>query len=123
MCSTDTVNIGRINTANGLKYVGAGYNLTPDILKVIADGSVFMAVDPPAYLVGYLPIALAVEAIQTGQKVPHGFLPIEVNVVTEDNVATFQDLEDNPEKKAAYYDPKIPETLWPLIQPPENSAN
>ena len=37
-----------------MKFVGGGWDITPETLKVIADGSVYVTLGQGAYLQGYL---------------------------------------------------------------------
>jgi ABC-type sugar transport system substrate-binding protein len=122
MCSTDTVSIGKINQAHGLRLVGAGYNLTPAILQALANRLVFLAIDPPAYLTGYLPVQLLVQSLRSHRPIPWGFIPIQVNMVTPANVQTFINFQTHPELQHAYYAKRIPKDLFALIQPPQNAT-
>jgi simple sugar transport system substrate-binding protein len=78
----------RAAEALGLDLVIGGFDVTPDLLAAIQDGTILFTVDQQQYLQGYLPIILMYLEV-TNQNTAGGGLPILTGpgFVTPDNVA------------------------------------
>jgi len=105
-----------------MKFVGGGWDITPETLKVIADGSVYVTLGQGAYLQGYLPVQVVVDSLRTGTPVPAGFINSGTEPVTIDNWEQYQALFDDPSQLHAYYQDKIPTDITSVIEPPENES-
>jgi simple sugar transport system substrate-binding protein len=119
-CSTDTVSIGQLNTANGMKYIGFGFDVTPETLQVVSDGSVKLTMGQGAYLQGYVPVLAVVQAARKGEMLEPGFFDSTGGVfepVTIGNWSMHMDFFDHPEKMYEYYLKLVPEDLASAIQP------
>lgn len=119
-CSTDTVSIGQLNTANGMKYIGFGFDVTPETLQVVSDGSVKLTMGQGAYLQGYVPVLAVVEAAREGKMLDPGFFDSTLGVfepVTIGNWSMHMDFFDHPEKMKEYYLNFLPSDLNSAIQP------
>ena len=58
LCAPDVASLGKLNAANGDKFVAGGYDLTALNLKAIKDGHAYVTLGQSAFVQGYLPIAL-----------------------------------------------------------------
>ena len=116
LCAPDVTSLGQLNAANGDKFVAGGYDLTELNLKAIKEGHAFVTIGQSAYVQGYLPIALLVNAVKNGKTLGAGFYNAGAQIVTADKVdmgnglkpITFdeaQKLAADPAATAAYYKP------------------
>ena len=64
LCAPDIASLGKLNAANGDKFVAGGYDLTEPNLQAIKDGHAYVTIGQSAFVQGYLPIALLVELDQ-----------------------------------------------------------
>ena len=74
LCAPDVASLGKLNAANGDKFVAGGYDLTEQNLEAIKDGHAFVTIGQSAFVQGYLPIALLVNAIKNKQDARSGLL-------------------------------------------------
>ncbi len=58
LCAPDIASLGKLNAANGDKFVAGGYDLTEPNLKAIQDGHAYVSIGQSAFVQGYLPVAL-----------------------------------------------------------------
>ena len=86
LCAPDIASLGKLNAANGDKFVAGGYDLTEPNLKAIQDGHAFVSIGQSAFVQGYLPIALMVDAIKNDKKLEVGFYDAGAQIVTADSV-------------------------------------
>ena len=116
LCAPDVTSLGQLNSANGDKFVAGGYDLTELNLKAIKDHHAYVTIGQSAYVQGYLPIALLVNAVKLGKPLQAGFYNAGAQIVTADKVdmgnglkpISFdeaQKLAANPAATAAYYKP------------------
>jgi ABC-type sugar transport system substrate-binding protein len=121
LCAPDITSLGKLNAANGDKFVAGGYDLTELNLKAVKEGHAYVTIGQSAFVQGYLPVALAVHAVKGGKKLGPGFYNAGSQVVTADSVdmgnglpaISFdeaQKLAADPAATAAYYK-KWTETL------------
>ena len=64
LCAPDVASLGKLNAANGDKFVAGGYDLTAENLAAIKGGHAYVTLGQSAFVQGYLPIALLVNAIK-----------------------------------------------------------
>ena len=118
LCAPDVASLGKLNAANGDKFVAGGYDMTPLNLKAIKDGHAYVTLGQSAFVQGYLPVALLVHAIQTKTALAPGFFNSGTQVVTAKSVdmgnglppVTFEEaqaLAADPAATAKYYKPWI----------------
>lgn len=118
LCAPDVASLGKLNAANGDKFVAGGYDMTPQNLKAIKDGHAYVTLGQSAFVQGYLPVALLVNAIKTKTTLGPGFFNAGTQVVTAKSVdmgnglpaVTFeqaQALAADPAATAKYYRPWI----------------
>lgn len=89
-CSTDTVSVGKVNAANDLRLIAGGYDVTPETLSEVEQGHVAVTIGQGTYLQGYLATRAVVESLRSGTPVPTGWLDSGTELVTAENVATYQ---------------------------------
>jgi ABC-type sugar transport system substrate-binding protein len=116
LCAPDVASLGKLNAANGDKFVAGGYDMTEENLAAIKGGHAYVTLGQSAFVQGYLPVALLVNAIQTKTPTPVGFFNSGTQIVTADSVdmgndlpkisfADAQKLAADPKATAAYYKP------------------
>lgn len=116
LCAPDITSLGKLNAANGDKFVAGGYDLTELNLKAIKEGHAYVTIGQSAFVQGYLPVALLANAIKGGKKLEPGFYNAGSQIVTADKVdmgnglkpISFdeaQKLAADPVATAAYYKP------------------
>jgi len=103
LCSTDTVSIGKLALANDKKFKGAGFDITDETLKAVADGGAYATLGQGSFLQGYLSTRAVIEALQSGKPAPTGFVNSGTEVVTADNVAKYQALGTDAAALTAFY--------------------
>lgn len=116
LCAPDVASLGKLNKAVGDKFIAGGYDLTEENLAAIKAGHAYVTLGQSAFVQGYLPVALLVNAIKTKTKLPVGFFNSGTQIVTADSVdmgnnlpkisfAEAQKLAADPKATAAYYKP------------------
>jgi ABC-type sugar transport system substrate-binding protein len=116
LCAPDVASLGKLNAANGDKFVAGGYDMTPQNLKAIKDGHAYVTLGQSAFVQGYLPVALLVNAIKGKAAPVPGFFNSGTQIVTAKSVdmgnglppVTFeqaQALAADPAATAKYYKP------------------
>ena len=116
LCAPDIASLGKLNAANGDKFVAGGYDLTEPNLKAIQDGHAFVSIGQSAFVQGYLPIALIVDSIKNDKPLEVGFYNAGAQIVTADSVdmgnglpaISFEEairLAGDPAATAEYYKP------------------
>jgi ABC-type sugar transport system substrate-binding protein len=114
LCAPDVTSLGKLNAAHGDKFVAGGYDLTELNLKAVKEGHAYVTIGQSAFVQGYLPIALLVNAIKSGKKLQPGFYDAGSQIVTADKVdmgnglkaITFEEaqkLAADPAATAEYY--------------------
>lgn len=126
LCAPDITSLGKLNAANGDKFVAGGYDMTELNLKAIQEGHAYVTIGQSAFVQGYLPVALLVNAIRSGKALEPGFYNAGSQVVTSEGVdmgnglpkISFEEamkLAADPAATAAYYkawtDTLTPEAL------------
>lgn len=116
LCAPDITSLGKLNAAHGDKFVAGGYDLTELNLKAVKEGHAYVTIGQSAFVQGYLPVALLVNAVKGGAKLGPGFYNAGAQIVTADSVdmgnglkpISFdeaQKLAADPAATAAYYKP------------------
>jgi ABC-type sugar transport system substrate-binding protein len=116
LCAPDVASLGKLNGANGDKFIGGGYDLTEQNLAAIKGGHAYVTLGQSAFVQGYLPIVLLVNAIKAGKVADVGFYNSGTQVVTADSVDMgnglpkisydeAQKLAADPAATAVYYKP------------------
>jgi ABC-type sugar transport system substrate-binding protein len=118
LCAPDVASLGKLNAANGDKFVAGGYDLTVENLAAIKNGHAYVTLGQSAFVQGYLPVALLVRAVKDKQPLPVGFFDSGTQIVTASSVdmgnglpkisfEKVQELAADPAATAAYYAPWV----------------
>ncbi len=86
LCAPDIASLGKLNAANGDKFVAGGYDMTADNLAAIKGGHAYVTLGQSAFVQGYLPVALLVHAIKAKKTPGPGFYNSGTQVVTAKSV-------------------------------------
>jgi ABC-type sugar transport system substrate-binding protein len=116
LCAPDITSLGKLNAANGDKFVAGGYDMTEQNLKAIKDGHAYVTLGQSAFVQGYLPVTLLVNAIKGKKPLDPGFYNAGTQIVTAKSVdmgnglppVTFeqaQAMAADPAATAKYYKP------------------
>jgi ABC-type sugar transport system substrate-binding protein len=116
LCAPDVPSLGKLNAANGDKFVAGGYDLTEEALAAIKGGHAYVTIGQSPFVQGYLPIALLVNAIKNKKTLGPGFYDSGAQIVTADSVAMGNGLPEvsfdeaiamaaDPVATATYYKP------------------
>lgn len=116
LCAPDVASLGKLNAANGDKFVAGGYDLTTENLEAIKNGHAYVTLGQSPFVQGYLPVAMLVDAVRTKTKLPVGFFNSGTQVVTANSVdmanglpaTTFAQLlalSADPKATAEFYKP------------------
>lgn len=103
LCSLDIANLAPLKQRTGASWLIAGYDLDVPTLDAIRDGVAQVTVGQQPYLQGYLPVLALVDSIRNGTPLVEGWLQVETEVVTAENVDLVYDREANEEDEATYY--------------------
>jgi ABC-type sugar transport system substrate-binding protein len=118
LCAPDIASLGKLNAANGDKFVAGGYDLTEENLAAIKGGHAYVTLGQSPFVQGYLPIVLLVNAIKAGKVPDVAFYDAGSQVVTAGSVdmvnglpgVSFDQalaLAGDPKATAEYYKPWI----------------
>jgi ABC-type sugar transport system substrate-binding protein len=116
LCAPDIASLGKLNAANGDKFVAGGYDLTAENLAAIKDGHAYVSLGQSPFVQGYLPIVLLVDAIRSKKPATVGFYDAGTQIVTATNVnmgsglppVSFEQLQKlaaDPKATAEFYKP------------------
>jgi ABC-type sugar transport system substrate-binding protein len=114
LCAPDVASLGKLNAANSDKFVAGGYDLTAPNLQAVKDGHAYVTLGQSAFVQGYLPVALLVQAIKGKKPLEVGFYNAGTQVVSANSVdmannlpaMTFSQLQTisaDPKATAAFY--------------------
>jgi len=116
LCAPDIASLGKLNAANGDKFVAGGYDLTAENLAAIKGGHAYVSLGQSPFVQGYLPVVLLLDAIRNKTTLPTGFYNAGTQIVTANSVdmgaglpsVTFDQLEKlaaDPKATAEFYKP------------------
>lgn len=117
VCAPDLESLGKVNAANGDKYVAGGSDLTTQNLNAIKGGHAYITVGQTAFVQGYLPVLMLAEAVRSRTSLPADqMVSSGLQVVTTGNVSMpfglpsvsfdkLEQLENDPAAAAEYYKP------------------
>src|SRR5262249_18379615 len=86
LCAPDIASLGKLNGANGDRSVPGGYDRPEHTLPAIRGGHAYVTLGQSAFVQGYLPVALLVNAMKTKQPLKPGFYNSGTQVVTASSV-------------------------------------
>jgi len=86
LCAPDVESLGNLNEASGTSFVAGGYDLTEGNLQAIQDGNAYVTLGQSAFVQGYLPVLMLVNALRDGVELSPDFVDSGTQVVTADSV-------------------------------------
>jgi ABC-type sugar transport system substrate-binding protein len=86
LCAPDVASLGKLNAANGDKFLAGGYDLTAENLAAIKGGHAYITLGQSAFVQGYLPIAMLINAIKSKAVPGPGFYNSGTQQVTAGSV-------------------------------------
>lgn len=111
-CENDLPSLVRIKEADPeADYLIGSIGLNPDGLKGIADGTATVAIGQKPFMQGYVAMRAMLENLANGTDTPRGWIDVEPEIVTAENVAAVtareESLADGTAGTQAYYQPEI----------------
>ncbi len=111
-CENDLPSLVRIKEADPeADYLIASIGLNPDGLQGIADGTALAAIGQKPFMQGYVAMRAMLENLANGTDTPRGWIDVQPEVVTADNVeavkAREESLANGTAETQAYYQPEI----------------
>lgn len=116
LCSLDIPNIAQIKERSGAEWSVGGYDIEVPTLQAIEAGFADVSVGQQPFLQGYLPVAILVHEIQTGENV-EGWFECPPDVVTAANVADYVSRESDTTVEYEFYTSYIAENFADLTVP------
>jgi len=118
LCAPDIASLGKLNAANGDKFVAGGYDLTAENLAAIKGNHAYVSLGQSPFVQGYLSVLLVAEAVKAKKPTPVGFYDSGTQVVTANSVdmgnglpnVSFDELQKlsaDPKATAEFYKPWI----------------
>ena len=86
-CENDLPSLVRIKEQDGGDYEIGSIGINPDGLSGIADGTALVAIGQKPFLQGYVAMRAMLQRIAAGEDVPRGWIDVQPEVVTAENVA------------------------------------
>jgi ABC-type sugar transport system substrate-binding protein len=102
----DSYSLARLKRQTGGKYLTAGFDLDPQTLQAVKDGTNFVAISPEHFLKGYVALALLAEAVKGGTEVPKGWIRVPGLVVDSTNIDTIVTRQESQEGRKAQIAPE-----------------
>ena len=111
-CENDLPSLVRIKEADPeADYLIGSIGLNPDGLQGIADGTALVAIGQKPFMQGYVAMRAMLENLANGTETPRGWIDVQPEVVTAENVAEVaareESLADGTAETQAYYQPEI----------------
>lgn len=103
LCSMDIPNLAKLKKDTGAKWLVAGYDLDPDIIASIKDGTTQLSLAQHPYLQGYLPVLALVQHIREKKPLPKGWVNVGTEIVTKANVDALTARETDPAAETKWY--------------------
>ena len=111
-CENDLPSLVRIKESDpDAAYFIGSIGLNPDGLQGIQDGVALVAIGQKPFMQGYVAMRAMLESLATGEDAPRGWIDVQPEVVTIDNVeeviAREESLADGLAETQAYYQSEI----------------
>jgi ribose transport system substrate-binding protein len=111
-CENDLPSLVRIKEADAeADYLIGSIGLNPDGLQGIADGTALVAIGQKPFMQGYVAMRAMLENLANGTDTPRGWIDVQPEVVTAENVAAVaareESLADGTAETQAFYQPEI----------------
>lgn len=101
----DNASLARIKQANKGTYLTGAFDLDPDGLQSVVNGTNFGLVDPEHFLKGYVAMRLLIEHALNGKAIPQGWWNPGHLLVTQSNVQQIITRQQNLANKGQFYLP------------------
>ena len=102
-CAFAGPNLGKIKKLNEADFGIATFDLEPETLEFLADGTLTVAMGANPYLSAYLAVRSLVEYLRGDAPMVMGWVDTGPELVTADNVEQWLEFEEDPEAKHAYF--------------------
>ncbi len=102
-CAFDGPNLAKIKVAKGGEWGIGTFDLEPETLEAINDGTIDVAIGANPWLSSYIAQAAIIEYYLYGKPMPTGWINSGPEPVTADNVKEFLEREENPEQQHEYF--------------------
>ena len=111
-CENDLPSLVRIKESDPeADYLIGSIGLNPDGLQGIADGTALVAIGQKPFMQGYVAMRAMLENLANGTETPRGWIDVQPEIVTAENVAEVaareELLADGTAETQAYYQPEI----------------
>lgn len=111
-CENDLPSLVRIKEADPeADYLISSIGLNPDGLQGIADGTALAAIGQKPFMQGYVAMRAMLENLANGTDTPRGWIDVQPETVTAENVAEVaareESLADGTAETQAFYQPEI----------------
>ena len=102
LCSLDPPNMAQVKERGGYDWLAGGYDLETPTLQAIQDGYLAVSAGQQPYLQGYLPVAILVAELMSGQNIS-GWYEVPTDLVTAENVDDFMPRESDAQVQRDFY--------------------
>ena len=113
-CAFDGPNLVKIKQATSGAWEIATFDLEPETLEAIQDGSLLVAMGANPWLNAYLGTKLAYDHLVSGTPIPQGWIDSGPELVTTANVEEFLAREKDPDLKYDYHKALLDEKFTDL---------
>lgn len=102
----DSYNLANVKRTNGGDYLTAAFDLDPQTLEAVKDGTNFATMSPEHYFKGYVAVRLLAEAAKNGTEPPAGWIDPGHLLVTASNIDEITARQASDEAKRTWLDAK-----------------
>ena len=103
-CSFDAPNLSQLKKQKGGDWLVVGFDLEPETMEGLSDGSVAAAMGANPYLSTYVATAYLADHLTSGEPLAvDGWIPTSPELVTAENVQEFLDRENDKAALKQYY--------------------
>lgn len=102
-CAFDGPNLAKIKQAKGGDWLIGTFDLEPETLTGIEDGTIAVAIGANPWLSSYLAARAMIEHYLYGTEIPTGWINSGPEPVTSDNVKEFLEREKNPDQQHEFF--------------------
>jgi ABC-type sugar transport system substrate-binding protein len=103
LCSMDIPNLAKLKKDTGAKWLIGGYDLDPDIITSLKDGTTQISLAQHPYLQGYLPVLAMVQHLRDKKPLPKGWVNVGTEIVTKANVDSISPRETDRAAETKWY--------------------
>jgi ribose transport system substrate-binding protein len=103
----DTASLAKIKQANHGTYLTGAFDLNQAGMQAVQDGTNFALEDPEHFLKGYVSMRLLIEHALSGKAIPKGWWNPGALLVTQSNIQSIMDRQQDLASKGKFYQPII----------------